>query len=191
MVPRSGVSSGNNPELAHRFHAEQGEAFSQLLKAIARLEQDGRIGKNKRDQYQTIERLNLIRGVIDVKSQGYGFVTPEGQEKGALDLYVSKENTLDAMNKDLVLARITRRSSPTKIEGVVVRILKRDLTFIVGEYYQGAIFPRKTMGDMLFKVPAKYRTGLVEHTLVKAEIIEISPLENSRLQSRRNPRIGG
>ncbi len=157
-------------ELAFRFNMEKAPLFQQLTKALFELERDGYLAKNKNLKYHLIETFQMVRGTIDVKTQGYGFVTPEGKDKGVQDIYIGKENTLDAMDHDLVLVKITKKTAPNRIEGYVERILKRHLEFVVGEYYQGAVFPKKGYTDYLFKVKAKSKEGLVDHSLVKAKI---------------------
>ena len=160
-------------ELASRFHMEKGPSFQTLTKALFELERDGFIAKNKKLKYHLIETFKLIRGTIDLKVQGYGFVTPEGKDKGISDIFISKENTQDVMDNDQVLVKITKRTAPNRMEGYIERIIKRHLEFVVGEYHQGAVFPKKGYTDYLFKVKTKSKEGLVDHTLVKAKIIKV------------------
>ncbi|MDP2425157.1 MAG: ribonuclease R [bacterium] len=162
-------------ELTKRFSAKKTEEFQAITKALNELEREGIIAKNKKDQYNTIERLGLIRGIIDLKTQGFGFVTPLGEVKQVADIFIPRDQTLDAMNKDEVLVRITKKTTPTRMEGMVLRVIKRQLEIVVGEYFQGAVFPRKNQEDYLFKVKPKNREGLVDHSLVKARVVKYHP----------------
>jgi len=145
-----------------------------LLKStLTRLEAEGVLAKNKRDRWNTVDRLGLVKGPIDLKRQGYGFVKPEGTE--GPDVFVPKVSVLDAMDGDRVLVRIVRRSDDGRMEGAVLRILDRAMKTVVGEYFQGAVFPKNPIGDYLFKIKPPLRAGLTDHTIIKAEIVRYAP----------------
>ncbi|MFA5007598.1 MAG: ribonuclease R [Candidatus Izemoplasmatales bacterium] len=149
------------------------EVDRQILRTtLEDLERRGVIAKNRRERYDTVERLGLVRGAIDLKRQGYGFVRPEGTE--GPDVFIPRGNVEDAMDKDRVLVRITRRSDDGRLEGAVLRILERGLKVVVGEYFQGAVFPKNPIGEYLFKVRPQFRQNLKDHTVVKAEILRYS-----------------
>ncbi len=158
--------------LARILHRTSAQDISALLKTLSELEEEGLIARNKRDRYNTVERLGLIRGAIDLKRQGYGFVKPEAGE--GPDVFIPRSAVLDAMDGDLCLIRIVRRSDDGRIEGAVLRILHRAMTHVVGEYFQGAVFPKNPICEYLFKIKPQLRQGLVDHTVVKAEILRYS-----------------
>ncbi len=158
--------------LARILHKPAVQDVSALLKTLNELEDEGLIARNKRDRYNTVERLGLIKGAIDLKRQGYGFVKPEGSD--GPDVFIPRSAVLDAMDGDRCLIRIVRRSDDGRIEGAVLRILHRAMTHIVGEYFQGAVFPKNPIGEYLFKIKPQLRQGLVDHTVVKAEILRYS-----------------
>lgn len=96
----------------------------------------GEIIKTRGNRYGLPEKMDLETGVFQAHPQGYGFVIPE--KKGKTDIFISARGKLDAMNGDTVVARVTpaagRKKGEGKREGMIVRILKRAHTRIVGVY---------------------------------------------------------
>ncbi|NLZ61645.1 MAG: ribonuclease R, partial [Acholeplasmataceae bacterium] len=76
---------------------------------------------------------------------------------------------LDAFPGDTVLVRINRSSAFERSEGEVVKVQKRALETVVGEYYQGAIFPKNGAQNVFFKVVEKPKE-LVDYAIVTAKI---------------------
>jgi ribonuclease R len=80
--------------------------------------------------------MDLETGIFQAHPQGYGFVIPE--IKGKTDIYISAKGKLDAMNGDKVVARVSppigRRKPAGKREGLIIRILERAHTRVVGTY---------------------------------------------------------
>jgi ribonuclease R len=172
IIADPGYAAADRETLAGLLHVS-GEAGMRALDAALRdLEASGVIARNKRERWNTVERLGLLRGPIDVKRQGYGFVKPEGTE--GPDVFIPRSAILDAMDGDTVLLRITKKGEDGRLEGTVVRVLTRAMTHVVGEYFQGAVFPKNPIGDYLFKIRPENRKGLSDHTVVKAEILRYS-----------------
>ena len=67
------------------------------------LKDEGKIIKTKKNKYISILSQGLIYGRYIAKEKGFGFIEISEDEE---DLYVSKENTFNAMNNDTVLAKI-------------------------------------------------------------------------------------
>lgn len=161
-------------ELGYALKVKEAKDLTAFLKTVNELEYEGFIGLNKRDKYQSAEKLNLVRGTLDLKRQGFGFLLREG-DNPLPDVFIPRSNIGDASHKDTCLVRITKKSEGNRFEGLIVRVLKRALETIVGEYFQGAIFPKNLGEDYLFKLKPSNRTGLVDHTIVKAKIIKYAP----------------
>ncbi len=161
-------------ELGLALHVKDSKEFTAFFKALNDLESEGLIGTNKKDKYQTAERLGLVRGTLDLKRQGFGFLLREGTNP-LPDIFIPRQAIGDASHKDTCLVRITKKSEGNRFEGVIVRVLKRALEIVVGEYFQGAIFPKDISEDYLFKVKPQLRTKLIDHSIVKARIIRYSP----------------
>jgi len=81
---------------------------------------------------------NLVTGKLQITSRGFGFVLPEveGQE----DIFISRNDLLDAMNGDKVLVEVQSYSVGSSKEGRVVQVLERKYTKIVGTFVQSGDF---------------------------------------------------
>ena len=99
------------------------EDYQAVQKALNGLVSSGKIHKTKKDKFILIENCaSLKSGIIHINKRGNGFVTTD---KG--DVFVAKENLNSAIDGDLVEIDVQND------EGIVISILKRDLSLLVGE----------------------------------------------------------
>ena len=124
--------------------------FVTLVKTINQLEDDGEIFINKNNQIGLISHFNYVKGVINVKEAGFGFVTIDKNYfenennfenkkivlDNAKDIYVSMDNRKTALDGDCVLVELFLGNST--LEGKVVKILKRASADFIGivKYYR-------------------------------------------------------
>ncbi len=108
--------------LARHLDAQRGASLHELKKALAALEEEARITKES-GRYGCIEAFGFARGTLDVKRKGFAFLIPESGE--GKDLYIPRGRIKDALHKDLVLAKITRRRGYMLDEAEVVKVLNR------------------------------------------------------------------
>ncbi len=143
---------------------------NKVEKELKQLEKEGIIAKTRQDRYGLIEDMGYVRGRLDLKAAGYGFLMVEGRDR---DVFIPASRTLNAMDNDYCLARILTPKGDSRSEGEIIRILEHSIERVVGEYYQGAIFPKNMPEDIIFRVAGKPK-GLVDHVLVSARIIRYS-----------------
>ena len=107
-----------------------------LKHALNELVLSGDIIKTRGNRYGLPEKMDLETGIFQAHPSGYGFVIPE--KKGKPDVYISARSRLDAMDGDKVVARVSppvgRKKTEGKREGVIIRILERAHTRVVGTY---------------------------------------------------------
>ena len=109
------------------------EMFTELMKTLNDLEDEGRIMLTRKNKYVSPSRAGLVRGKVQMHKKGFAFLIPE--EEGIKDLYLHPHDLNGAMNGDVVLARADQEASGDKrVEGVVERILERGSTQIIGNY---------------------------------------------------------
>lgn len=108
---------------------KEAKRFKRLLKD---LESRGEIVQTRFKRYGVPEKMNLVVGQLQGHAQGYGFVIPE--EKGSGDIFISANNINGAMHRDRVIARTFKKTGGKKIEGEIIRIIKRNNTSLVGTY---------------------------------------------------------
>ncbi|HEY5586135.1 MAG TPA: ribonuclease R [Ruminiclostridium sp.] len=112
------------------------ESFNQV---IAGLEEEGKIFKSHGNRYGIPARLNLVVGRIQAHERGFAFVIPD--DENAEDVFISADSINGAMHNDRVVARVNRKSpSDKKMEGEVLRILKRANVNLVGTFEKSVSF---------------------------------------------------
>jgi ribonuclease R len=107
-----------------------------LKHALNELVLSGDIIKTRGNRYGLPEKMDLETGIFQAHPSGFGFVLSE--KKGVPDVYISARGRLDAMDGDKVVARVSppvgRKKTEGKREGVIIRILERAHTRVVGTY---------------------------------------------------------
>ncbi len=137
----------------------------ELKKVLNDLALSGEIIKTRGNRYGLPEKMDLETGIFQAHPQGYGFVIPE--KKGKTDVYISARSKLDAMNGDKVVVRVTppvgKKKTEGKREGMVVRILERAQTRVVGTYE----LPDPKTGGFGFVTP--FDTRLTQDLIISRE----------------------
>ena len=159
--------------IAKKIHLRSGEDFKVLTKNLDSLTKEGLIYRDKFGVYQVLKNNDtLIKGKMDLKTDGYGFIIVEDSDMP--DIFIPRNKTLSAMNGDICLVKITNRKSKIKIEGQVEKVLERNITHIVGEYFDGEIFPKETRDDIAFKLIKEDQYKVKNNQLIKAKIVNYS-----------------
>ena len=137
-------------ELASIFdvHNEEKEELKLILK---KLEQEGKITKNRRNRYSINEIVTLVGTFKNSKS--FGFVVPDNKKKSK-DVFISKKNFNGAKNNDKVVVRIIKEETLTsKPEGKIIEVIGNideaevDLLSIVKEYNLPYEFPKQVLEE--------------------------------------------
>ena len=77
-------------------------------------------------------------GTYSKSQKGFGFVKPEGCEE---EIYISKENSQNALNGDLVIIEITaEKTADKKAEGRIIKIIKHEKDTVVGTFQKSRNF---------------------------------------------------
>ena len=156
--------------MASNLHLSSKKDFQELTKAIDKLIKENQIYKDKSGHYNIMEKNEqLVTGRLDLKAQGYGFLIVEDKEMP--DVYISRSNINTAMDNDLCLVKITNIKNREKIEGVVEKVLERHLSIVVGEYYNGQIFPKDLHDDIALKLVKEDQKHVKNHQLIKVKIV--------------------
>ncbi|EPR11991.1 ribonuclease R [Ruminiclostridium papyrosolvens] len=112
------------------------ELFTQV---IDELEEEGRIFKTHGKRYGVPSRLNLVTGRIQGHERGYGFLIPD--DELVEDVFIPADSLNGAMHNDRVVARVNKKSSTDRrMEGEIIRILKRANTTLVGTFENSMSF---------------------------------------------------
>ncbi|MEJ8765484.1 ribonuclease R [Oceanobacillus sp. HCA-5259] len=120
-------------EIEEKLGIQEAEEFKELIKTLNSLEDSGELVRTRKNRYGLPEKMNLILGRIQMHNKGFAFLLPE--EEGVEDIYINPSDLNSAMNGDKVLVRREKQSfAGDRAEGVVLRILERAITQVVGTY---------------------------------------------------------
>ncbi|WP_438447110.1 ribonuclease R [Gorillibacterium sp. sgz5001074] len=120
-------------ELEKHFQLEDAAEFKEFLKLLNHLENTGAIYRTRNERYGVPERMNLLKGKMQVHAKGFGFLLPE--DKDHPDVYIHANDMGGAMNGDIVLVRVsTKGPAGGRMEGEVVKVVTRSVTQVVGTF---------------------------------------------------------
>lgn len=154
--------------LAGLLMIDSEEGFKNLTKALNDLIKDNLIYRDKDGYYHAYKDSKTVKGKFDLKYAGFGFIIVD---EGKLpDIYIPKQNKGTAMDEDYCLVEITKEKARGKLEGKIIKILERNVTHVVGEYYEGQIFPKNYTNDIVYKLKKDEKSKVKNHQLIKAKI---------------------
>lgn len=111
--------------------------YRDFLEILGNLELNFKIQKNRKNRYRLVEKT-YYDGIYRKNQKGFGFVRLENQED---EIYIAKENSLNALNGDRVLIEIIEEQNKIKsAEAKVVKILKHEKDMIVGIFQNNKNF---------------------------------------------------
>ena len=111
--------------------------YNEFLEILGNLELELKIQKNRKNRYRISEKT-YYAGVYRKNQKGFGFVKIEEQLE---EIYISKDNSLNAVNCDKVLIEIIEEGNKVKKpEGKIVKILKHEKDTVVGIFQNNKNF---------------------------------------------------
>lgn len=151
-------------ELEEAFGIEDSTEFKEFVKALVQMEDQGLVVRTRSNRYGLPEKMNLLRGKLIGHSKGFAFVDPD--DASLDDVFIPPTELKTAMHGDIVLVRVSPKSSGTRQEGTIIRILERGVKEIVGTYTEsknfGFVIPddKKIANDIF--IPKNADNGAVE-----------------------------
>lgn len=126
--------------------------YNEFLEILKQLEENYKIVRNRKNRYRIIGE-SFQEGIYRKNQKGFGFVKIENQED---EIYISKENSLEALNGDKVLVEIIEEKNKIKsAEGKIKKIIKHEKETVVGIFQKsdnfGFVVPDdRSLGTDLF-----------------------------------------
>ncbi len=147
---------------------DQQEALRRRLIAMSR---DGQLISNRRGVYGLVDRMELLRGRVHGNKEGYGFFVPQD---GSGDLFLGPREMQKVFDGDIVLARVSGVDRRGRREGMIVEVLERSCTQLVGRYYSedglGVVVPDNRRINQEILVVEKDSKGAGDGQFVVVEI---------------------
>ncbi len=159
-------------EIADLLGTSTPEDLRLLAVALNELEKTAMVYHSHKDKYMLLEDSHLKKGIMRANKKGFGFVDIEGENE---DIYIAQENMNGAIHDDVVLVEVISKKDVNRIEGRIVKILKRELSTFVGEiYFQNEIGHIKLDDTKLkldIEIPKKKNLGAVDGHKVLVKIV--------------------
>lgn len=105
------------------------EELEGLMRRLNAMERDEQIKQDKAGFYHVQSQANFIAGKVSSHRDGYGFLIPDD---GRDDVYLPEREMQRVLNGDRVLVRVVGTDRRGRLEGVIVEILNRANTHVIG-----------------------------------------------------------
>ena len=150
------------------------------------LEEDGYIGRTKKGKIMSLNQMGLFVGKFVSHRKGFGFV--ESDEEYTQDLFIPADNVNTAMHNDRVIAEIvTPATDDKKAEGKIIKVVKREVTEVVGLFQPsknfGFVVPDNKKFNQDIYIPKKFFSGAKENDKVVVEIT-VWPAEDRKPEGK-------
>lgn len=109
--------------------ADEGSVRAMNIAALESLVQSGDLIETDRGKYKLFPVEHFVEGKIDITSTGSAYVMNEDFED---DIYISRQNTLNALHGDKVKVSLYAQRKGKRPEGEVVEVLERARTEYAG-----------------------------------------------------------
>lgn len=172
-------------ELALIFNIHPAE-MPMFYNFLDELEEDGYIVRTKKGRVMSPNQMGLFVGKFVSHRKGFGFV--ESDEEFKQDLFIPKDDINGALHNDRVMAEIvTPATDDRRAEGKVIKIIKREVTRVVGLFQENKSFGFVVPDDKKFNqdifIPKRVFSGAKNDDKVVCEIT-VWPQENRKPEGK-------
>src|SRR5690625_4449178 len=94
-------------ELEEVLNIDHSSQFKDLIIALNELENSGELVRTRKNRFGLPEKMNLIRGKIQMHKKGFAFLIPDDEDEN--DIYIHHSDLASAMNNDIVLVRLEKK----------------------------------------------------------------------------------
>ena len=117
-------------ELEDKLNLIDVDEVKEMLEILRSLESESIVYHSNKDRYMLLKDSHLKRGVMRANKKGFGFVDIDDNSE---DVYVREDNMNGAIHNDIVLVEITSKKNVSRLEGRVIKIIKRENDKFIGE----------------------------------------------------------
>lgn len=172
-------------ELGQIFNIHPAE-MPMFYNFLDELEEDGYIVRTKKGRIMSPDTMGLFVGKFVSHRKGFGFV--ESDEEFTQDLFIPASDINGALHNDRVMAEIvTPATDERRAEGKIIKIIKREVTRVVGLFQENKSFGFVVPDDKKFNqdifIPKRYFSGAKNNDKVVCEIT-VWPQENRKPEGK-------
>ena len=117
-------------EISDKIGKKSVNDIKEIINILNKLEEDFTVYKSNKDKYMLFDNSHLKKGRLSVNKKGFGFVILDDGED---DIHIDEKNMNGALNNDIVVVEQIKGPGK-KIEGRIVKVLKKENNLIVGLY---------------------------------------------------------
>ena len=117
-------------ELQEKLDLHDVDEVKKLGDDLRALEEEIVIYCSNKGRYMMLEDSHLRKGTLRANKKGFGFVEIENMED---DVYTAPENMNGAIHDDIVLVEITSKMNLDRLEGRILKVIKRQVERYIGE----------------------------------------------------------
>lgn len=147
--------------------------YHSLEDEIKVMEEENLLYHTNKDKYMLMEDTPFRKGIINVTKKGFGFVSIPGVED---DIYVSEHDMSGALHGDEVLIEISFDCVSNRNIGRVMKVIKRNLSTIVGEIYfkkgKGYVESDNNKIHLVVEIKQERALGAVDGHKVVVELLQ-------------------
>lgn len=147
---------------------DQAEALRRRLIAMGR---DGQLISNRRGVYGLADKMELTKGRVQGNKEGTGYFVPTD---GSGDMFLGPQEMVKVFDGDIVLVRVSGVDRRGRKEGMIVEVLERRLSQIVGRFYRdhgfGLVVPDNRRISQEILIPEADTRNAKDGQFVVAEI---------------------
>lgn len=145
----------------------------QIKRELGKLVQEGIVHESKAHDYLLMENTKALRtGILQINKSGNGYVIIPCSQ----DIFIDAFKLNGAINGDFVEAEIDTKVGEPNPEGHIIKILRRDLKYVVGEMVKVnnklCFKPDDERLDIVVKLTKESQKGCVEGHKIKVLIIK-------------------
>src|SRR5690625_575582 len=94
-------------ELEEVLNIDHSSQFKDLIIALNELENSGELVRTRKNRFGLPEKMNLIRGKIQMHKKGFAFLIPDDEDQQ--DVYIHSSDLGSAMNNDVFIVRLEKK----------------------------------------------------------------------------------
>jgi len=121
-----------HPELVEQLNLTDPDSIEALRRRLIAMSRDGQLVGNRKGQYMPASMVTMMKGLVIGHRDGFGFVK---LDEGGNDLYLSARQMRTVFDGDRVLVRADREDHRGKKHAIIVDILERNTSSLVGRIY--------------------------------------------------------